>query len=137
VVDFALPPLMAGAFGALAVIHRPADHRVRRVYASARKTFTRSAMLNSGSASVIAGTSGPQYDVWSSLMNIQRAVGIALLVVGVVLFIVGMNASNSVADRWSNFFTGHFTDATLWYIVGGLTLAVVGLVLAMFGRRAI
>lgn len=68
-------------------------------------------------------------------MNVQRVVGIALLVAGVVLFVVGMNASGSVVDRWSNFFTGHFTDATMWYIVGGVALAVVGLILAMFGRR--
>ena len=68
-------------------------------------------------------------------MNIQRVFGIVLLVVGIILFIVGMNASDSLADRWSNFFTGHFTDATVWYIIGGVALAVLGLVLVMFGGR--
>ena len=68
-------------------------------------------------------------------MNSQRIGGIVLLVAGVVLFIIGMNASDSVADRWSNFFTGHFTDATVWYIVSGVASAVAGLLLVMFGGR--
>jgi hypothetical protein len=69
-------------------------------------------------------------------MNSQRVVGFVLLVVGVALFVVGMNASNSPADRWSNFFTGHFTDTTVWYLIGGVALAAVGLTIALGGRRA-
>lgn len=68
-------------------------------------------------------------------MNPQRIGGIVLLVVGVILFVIGMNASHSAADRWSNFFTGHFTDSTVWYIVGGVASAAVGLMLVMFGSR--
>lgn len=69
-------------------------------------------------------------------MNPQRILGTLMLVGGVILLVVGMNASNSVADRWSNFFTGHFTDATVWYIVGGIASAVVGLMLVGFGGRS-
>lgn len=68
-------------------------------------------------------------------MNAQRGIGIALLVIGVILLIIGMNASDSLADRASNFFTGHFTDATMWYIIGGIVMAVCGLTLTVFGRR--
>ena len=68
-------------------------------------------------------------------MNIQRVLGILLLVVGVILFVVGMNASDSVADQLSNFFTGHFTDTTVWYIIGGVVSAIGGLMLLMFGGR--
>ena len=68
-------------------------------------------------------------------MNPQRIGGIIFLVAGVALFIIGMNASHSVADRWSNFFTGHFTDATVWYIVGGVVAAVAGAVMVTFGGR--
>jgi hypothetical protein len=69
-----------------------------------------------------------------SIMSVQRVVGILLLVLGVGLFIVGVNASDSIADRWTNFFTGHFTDTTVWYMVGGIALAIVGLIVA-FGSR--
>lgn len=65
----------------------------------------------------------------------QRSLGIVLLVVGVVLFIVGLNASHSTADRFSDFFTGHFTDSTVWYMAGGVASAVIGLVMATTGGR--
>lgn len=68
-------------------------------------------------------------------MNTQRMAGIALLVIGLVLVVVGMNASDSLADQWSNFFTGHYTDTTVWYIFGGIAVAVVGLFLALYGPR--
>jgi hypothetical protein len=65
----------------------------------------------------------------------QRIVGIVLLLVGLVLLTVGLSASRSMADRWSNFFTGHFTDATVWYILGGIALAILGALLALVGGR--
>ncbi len=68
-------------------------------------------------------------------MNPQRIGGIVLLAAGATLFIIGMNASHSVADRWSNFFTGHFTDSTMWYIVGGVVAVASGLGLVLFGGR--
>jgi hypothetical protein len=68
-------------------------------------------------------------------MNTQRIVGIVLLVVGVILLIVGLNASDSFADQLSNTFTGKWTDSTAWYIYGGLGLGLVGLLVAVFGRR--
>jgi uncharacterized membrane protein len=68
-------------------------------------------------------------------MNAQRIVGIVLVVAGIVLFIIGMNASDSLADRASNFFTGHFTDATMWYIIGGIVMALGGIGLVFFGGR--
>jgi hypothetical protein len=62
--------------------------------------------------------------------------GIILLVAGMAVFIIGMNASDSVADRWSEFFTGHFTDATVLYIIGGLAAATLGTILLVFGGRS-
>ena len=46
-----------------------------------------------------------------------------------------MNASHSVADRWTNTFTGHFTDATTWYILGGGAAGLFGLLLVLSGFR--
>ena len=59
-------------------------------------------------------------------MSPQRIAGFALLVVGLVLFFVGLNASHSFADQLSNTFTGKFTDSTAYYIYGGLAAAIVG-----------
>jgi multisubunit Na+/H+ antiporter MnhB subunit len=67
-------------------------------------------------------------------MNTQRIIGIVLLVVGVILFIVGLNASDSFADQLSRTFTGKWTDNTAWYIYGGLGLGVLGLLAATLGR---
>lgn len=69
-------------------------------------------------------------------MNLNRLLAIVFLVLGVALFIIGMNSSGSVADRVSNTFTGRFTDATNWYIIGGIALAVIGVVLGALGFRA-
>ena len=68
-------------------------------------------------------------------MNPNRIIGVVLLVVGIVLLIIGMNSSHSVADRLSNTFTGRFTDATTWYIVGGIALGVLGALLVFLGFR--
>jgi hypothetical protein len=68
-------------------------------------------------------------------MSTQRIVGIALLVIGVILLIVGLNASDSIADQLSNTFTGKWTNNTAWYIYGGLGIAVVGLLVVVMGRR--
>ena len=66
----------------------------------------------------------------------MRAFGLVLLVVGVVLVIVGFNATDSLADRMSNTFTGHFTDRTTGYLIGGGAAALIGLgMLLMGGRR--
>lgn len=69
-------------------------------------------------------------------MSMQRIFGIVMLVVGVVLLIVGMNASHSAADQLTNTFTGRFTHETAWYIFGGLALALVGLFTVVFGVRS-
>ena len=68
-------------------------------------------------------------------MNTHQIFAIVLIIVGVALFVIGLNATDSMADRFSNFFTGHFTDATVWYLVGGVACAVGGMMVWMFGGR--
>ena len=68
-------------------------------------------------------------------MSMQRISGIALLVIGVIVLIAGMNASHSAADQISNTFTGRFTQDTAWYIFGGGAAALVGLLMVVFGAR--
>jgi hypothetical protein len=65
----------------------------------------------------------------------QRIVGLALLVVGVICVVVGMNASHSMADQVSKTFTGRFTEATTWYILGGIAAGLIGMsMMAVSGR---
>jgi protein-S-isoprenylcysteine O-methyltransferase Ste14 len=78
---------------------------------------------------------GRLHELEESNMNAQRILGILVLAIGVILLIVGMNASHSVADQVSNTFLGRFTHATTWYIVGGILLAILGALMAMFGVR--
>jgi hypothetical protein len=71
-------------------------------------------------------------------MSTARIVGAVLLALGVVLIIIGVVASRSLADNLSSIFRGRLTEHTLWYIIGGIASAVVGLVLTtgVFGRRS-
>lgn len=66
-------------------------------------------------------------------MSANKVVGIVLLVVGVALLVVGVNSSNSVADQVSETFTGRFTEATTWYIIGGIGVGLLGALMMLFG----
>ena len=54
-------------------------------------------------------------------------IGLALLAVGVVLLIVGINASESLASDVSRFFTGEPTDRSIWFLAGGIAALVAGI----------
>jgi hypothetical protein len=70
-------------------------------------------------------------------MHANRLLGIIPLVVGVVLLVIGVNASNSVVDQVSNTFTGRFTHATIGYILSGIALTLLGVLMVLFsGRRS-
>jgi len=75
---------------------------------------------------------GPQ----ESDMSPRRIIGAVVLVAGVVLLLVGLNASSSVADQVSETFTGRFTKATTWYIIAGIVIGVAGLLMLAFGGRS-
>lgn len=68
-------------------------------------------------------------------MSAQRIIGIVFLVLGVALLVIGLNASDSVADQVSETFTGRFTDKTTWYILGGIGMGILGLLLAVLPAR--
>jgi len=65
-------------------------------------------------------------------LNAQRIVGIVLVVLGVVLIVIGVNSSESIVDQVSETFTGRFTQKTMWYIVGGIAAAVLGLAMTVY-----
>jgi uncharacterized membrane protein len=65
----------------------------------------------------------------------NKAFSIALLVAGIILIIFGVNAANSVGSSFTRAFTGNPTNHSMWLLVGGVLLAVVGLVLSLRGSR--
>ena len=65
----------------------------------------------------------------------DKIVSIALLVGGVVLIILGINAMNSFSSDVSRFFTGSPTDKAVWMLIGGLVAAVVGLTMTLRGAK--
>jgi len=60
----------------------------------------------------------------------NKGIGIALVVVGIVLVAYGFNASDSASSGISRFFTGAPTNKALWLLLGGSGSTVVGAVMA-------
>ena len=68
-------------------------------------------------------------------MSQNRIIGIVLLVIGIAVLVVGMNASKSVGDQVSQTFTGRFTKETMWYLIGGGAAALFGLLMLVGGGK--
>lgn len=56
----------------------------------------------------------------------NKAIGLALLVVGIVLIIFGISASDSFGSDVSRFFTGAPTDKSMWLLLSGVAATIVG-----------
>jgi uncharacterized membrane protein len=59
----------------------------------------------------------------------SKIASIALLVVGVILLVYGLNASNSVSSSISHAVNGAPTDKSIWLI----SLGAIGIVIGGFG----
>jgi hypothetical protein len=67
---------------------------------------------------------------------VNRSISFALLAGGIVLIILGVNASNALSSDISRFFTGSPTDRSIWMLVAGVMASVVGLMgLTRFLKR--
>lgn len=64
----------------------------------------------------------------------NKPVSVALLVVGIVLLVFGLNASQSVSSDVSRAFTGNPTDKSVWFLVGGGAATIIGLFGLFSGR---
>jgi hypothetical protein len=65
----------------------------------------------------------------------NKAVFAVLLAVGVVLIVLGINATNSFSSDVSRFFTGSPTNKAVWMLIGGIIAAVAGLIGILGGSR--
>jgi hypothetical protein len=65
----------------------------------------------------------------------NKAIGIGLLALGIMLIIFGINSSNSVGSDFSRFFTGSPTNKSIWLLIGGVGSLVVGGVMSLRPAR--
>lgn len=66
----------------------------------------------------------------------KNALSIVFLIAGIVLIIFGVNASHSFSSGMSNFFTGLPGDKAVWFLIGGVVAATVGLAGLLRGSKA-
>ena len=59
-------------------------------------------------------------------MNLFRALGATIFAAGIVLLVFGIISTQKVGEEITSSVTGHYTDATLWYIIGGIALMIAG-----------
>jgi hypothetical protein len=67
----------------------------------------------------------------------NKAISLALLVGGVILMVIGINATDSFSSDVSRFFTGSPTDKAVWMLIGGSVAAVIGLVSTLRGSKGV
>ncbi|MEO5803326.1 MAG: DUF3185 family protein [Verrucomicrobiota bacterium] len=66
----------------------------------------------------------------------NKIISLALLVGGIVLIIMGINATNSFGSDVSRFFTGSPTDKAVWMLIGGVVATIAGLAGTFRGSKA-
>ncbi len=66
---------------------------------------------------------------------VSRALSLAILIIGVLLIVWGLNASESFGSDVSRLFTGEPTDRTIWLLVGGILATAIGLGGVLRGSR--
>jgi uncharacterized membrane protein YidH (DUF202 family) len=64
-----------------------------------------------------------------------KTISLALIVIGVLLIGFGVSAMDSFSSDISRFFTGSPTDKSVWMLIAGVALAIVGLSGATLGSR--
>lgn len=67
--------------------------------------------------------------------NVQMAIGVVCLVVGVFILAWGYNISRSVTSQIKEIFTGSPTDRAMYFYVGGAVLSVIGLFQIFLARK--
>jgi len=59
--------------------------------------------------------------------------GLIFVLVGVVLLVLGIVASESIASSFSKFFTGEPSDRSIWLMLSGVVAIGVGVVVGSRG----
>ncbi len=64
-----------------------------------------------------------------------KAISLAVLAGGIVLLIFGISAYNSTSSDISRLFSGSATDKSIFLLVGGAVMTVLGLVWLLRGSK--
>jgi len=67
----------------------------------------------------------------------NKLISLILLILGIVLIVYGVSASNSLGSDFSRLFTGSPTDKSIWMLIGGVVAAVIGLGGIMRGSKSL
>lgn len=59
-------------------------------------------------------------------MAIFRVLGIAISIVGIILLVLGIVATQNTSESIVHGVTGEYTNKTVWYIIGGIALILGG-----------
>ncbi len=65
----------------------------------------------------------------------NKIIALALLAAGIVLIILGVQATDSFSSDVSRFFTGSPTDKAIWMLIGGIVAAIAGLAMTLRGAN--
>lgn len=65
----------------------------------------------------------------------NKPLSIALLIIGIVLLLYGINAQDSLASNTKEVLTGTPTDKSMWLIILGVIGIIVGGLGSFFRRR--
>jgi hypothetical protein len=58
--------------------------------------------------------------------SMNKPTSLALVVIGVILLVMGLNASDSLSSEISEFFSGTPTEKAIWLMIGGVAALTVG-----------
>jgi hypothetical protein len=67
----------------------------------------------------------------------NKLFSLTLLIGGIVLIVLGFNATHAFASDVSRFFTGSPTDKAVWMLIAGIGAALVGLTMLWHNPRRI
>lgn len=65
----------------------------------------------------------------------KRIVSMALLAGGIVLIVLGINATNSLSSDVSKLFLGSPTDKAVSILVAGILAAIIGLTATLYNSK--
>jgi hypothetical protein len=64
-----------------------------------------------------------------------RVIGTIAILVGITLVVLGIISTQKTGEKVMGEMTGHYTNQTVWYIVGGIALVAAGFGIRRMGKK--